>query len=123
VSEPAAIRFSSDALTDPSAETWVPFNRWCKTAGFCAPACLAATPLPTYALATANGNLLFQAGSQVAHSDGIELRLGFAPQLIDRQPYMHALGLTQTLKRLIAGNCHFCLPAVPHAVHSLSLAP
>jgi len=74
---------------------------------------LAVTPLPTYALNTANGNLLFQAGSQVAHWDGIELRLGFAPQWIDRQPYIHALDLRKTLEPLIAGNGQLCPRATP----------
>src|SRR5439155_4037214 len=101
VSPPAAIPSHSDAIMNQSPESWVPFARWCKTAGLCAPACLAATPLPTYALNTANGNLLFQAGSQVAHWDGIELRLGFAPQWIDRQPYIHSLDLRKTIEPLI----------------------
>jgi len=119
VSEPAATLLPSDAATNQSAEAWVPFNRWCKTAGLCVPTCVAATPLPTYALATAKGNLLFQAGSQVAHWDGIELRLGFAPQWIDRQPYIHALDLKKTLEPLIACNSQFC----PHAAPVLVLDP
>jgi len=113
VSAPAATLLFSETVTNQSAETWVPFNRWCKTAGFCPPACLAFTPLPTYALTTAPGNLLFPAGSQVAHWDGIELRLGFAPQWIDRQPYIHALDLRKTLEPLMAGDCHFSPRAAP----------
>ena len=113
VSPPATTFLPSDVVANQSAETWVPFVRWCKTSGLCEPACLATAPLPTYALNTANGNLLFQAGSQVAHWDGIELRLGFAPQWIDRQPYIHALDLRKTLEPLMAGNCHFCPRAAP----------
>ena len=119
VSAPAAIILPAEAVTNQSADTWVPFNRWCKTAGLCPPVCLAAAPLPTYALATAKGNLLFQAGSQVAHWDGIELRLGFAPQWIDRQPYIHALDLSKTLEPLMAGNCQ----VFPHAAPVLVLDP
>jgi N-acetylmuramoyl-L-alanine amidase len=50
-----------------------------------------------------NGTFTCRAGSQIAHWAGIELRLGFAPQWIDRQPYLHALDLKKTLQPLLAG--------------------
>jgi N-acetylmuramoyl-L-alanine amidase len=64
-------------------------------------------------LSTTNGSLLFRAGSQVAHWDGIELRMGFAPQWIDRQPYIHALDLRKTLEPLMAGNWPLCSNSAP----------
>src|SRR5579862_9854746 len=88
-------------------ETWVPLERWCKSAGLAAPTFLSAIPLPTYCLNTASGNLLFSTGSQIAHWDQTELRLGFPPQWIDRQPYLHSLDLRKTLEPLISGGL-FC---------------
>src|SRR5438876_12083748 len=58
VSPPAAIPSHSDAITNQSPEISVPFARWRKTAGLCPPACLAAAPLPPYALNPAHGILL-----------------------------------------------------------------
>ena len=99
--------------TNEFAGGWVSLARWCKATGLAAPSCLAAAPLPTYALSTTNGSLLFRAGSQVAHWDGIELRLGFAPQWIDRQPYIHALDLRKTVEPLISGNWRLCSNSAP----------
>ena len=52
-------------------------------------------------LQTTNGSFGFRAGSQSAQWDGLELRLGFAPQLIDGQPYLHALDLAKTVQPLL----------------------
>ncbi len=40
-------------------------------------------------------------GTRLAQWDGLELRLGFAPQLIDDQPYVHALDLGKTILPLL----------------------
>jgi len=64
---------------------------------------VAVTPSPTYALRTTNGALLLRAGSQIAHWDGLELHLGFAPQMIDGQPYLHALDLNNLAQSLVLG--------------------
>jgi len=90
------------------AGTWVPLVRWCRSADLPEPACLATTPLPTYALKTTNGTFTFGAWSQIAHWAGIELRLGFAPQWIDRQPYLHTLDLKKTVQPLLAGTSLAC---------------
>ena len=101
------------APTNHFSGTWVPMARWCKTASLPEPACLATTPLPTYALRTTNGTFIFRVGSQVAHWAGIELRLGFAPQWIDRQPYLHALDLRKTVQPLLAGEPLSCSNSKP----------
>ena len=46
---------------------------------------------------------MLRAGSQVAHWDGLEVRLGFAPQMMNGQPYVHALDLKKTLEPLVGG--------------------
>jgi N-acetylmuramoyl-L-alanine amidase len=47
--------------------------------------------------------LLLRAGSQLTHWNNVELHLGFAPQLIEGQPYVHALDLNKTIRPLLAG--------------------
>ena len=57
---------------------------------------------PAWVLKTANGTFVFHPGTQMAQYQGVEVRLGFAPQLIDRQPYIHRLDLTKTVLPLLS---------------------
>ena len=87
--------------TETITETWVALNRWCKTRGWALPSHLGAAPLPTYALTFGESVVVLRMGSQVAHCNGLELRLGFAPQLINDQPFVHALDLQKTILPLL----------------------
>ncbi len=58
-------------------------------------------PVPGYALHSANGVLVVNTGSLLARWDGLDVRLGFAPQLIDDQPYVHALDLSKVVEPLL----------------------
>ncbi len=59
----------------------------------------------TYALPTTNGLLVVTIGSLSAYWDGLEIRLGFAPQQIDGQVFLHGLDLRKNLEPLLAGCC------------------
>jgi N-acetylmuramoyl-L-alanine amidase len=100
----------------PTVETWTPLGRWSKANGFAAPIFLAATPLPSYALRSSQGVLVLHTGNQLAHWDGIELHLGYAPQLIGGQPYVHGLDLRTSLQPLLSGGPAPCLSARPVVV-------
>src|SRR5262249_42500788 len=50
-----------------------------------------------------NGVTVLSAGSVIAHWDGLELRLGFAPQLINGDFYVHGLDLRKTFQPLLQG--------------------
>jgi N-acetylmuramoyl-L-alanine amidase len=76
-------------------------NRWSRANGLPAPVCQALTPLPTYAIHSTNGTLVFKAGTRAALWDGLDLRLGFAPQLVDGQPFVHFLDLSKTIQPLL----------------------
>jgi N-acetylmuramoyl-L-alanine amidase len=65
--------------------------------------------VPGCALSTTNGALILHAGSQVAYWDGLELRLGFAPQMLNGQPCLHILDLKKSLEPLIGGGPISCL--------------
>jgi N-acetylmuramoyl-L-alanine amidase len=71
--------------------------------GLAAPCPLTAAPAPGYALSTTNGVFVLRTGSQVAHWDGLEVRMAFAPQMMDGQPYIHALDLKKTIQPLVWG--------------------
>ena len=100
---PAPPQPAISAATNQPVETWVPLARWCKANGLSAPCPLSATPTPGYALSTANGVFVLRAGSLVAHWDGLEVRMAFAPQIMDGQPYVHALDLRKTIQPLVWG--------------------
>ena len=89
--------------TNPPTETWVALGRWCRSNGLTAPCPLATALAPSYVLSTTNGVFMLRVGSLVAHWDGLEVRMAFAPQLMDRQPYVHALDLKKTLQPLVLG--------------------
>ena len=91
------------AATNQTVETWVPLGRWCRANGLTAPCPLTTAPAPGYALSTTNGVFVLRAGSQVAHWDGLEVRLAFAPQITGGQPYIHTLDLEKTIQPLVLG--------------------
>ncbi len=84
-----------------SNEKWVPLARWCQSSGLSAPVLASGTPVPSYTLTTANGVFAFRPGSQIASWEGTEVRLGFAPLWVDRQPFLHGLDLRKTLIPLV----------------------
>ncbi len=65
---------------------------------------LSQTPVETYALLTSKGVLVLSIGSLAVHWDGVELRLGFAPQLIDGQVFVHSLDARKNLEPLLNGS-------------------
>jgi N-acetylmuramoyl-L-alanine amidase len=85
------------------AETWIPLSRWCQANGLAAPCLVGQEPAPAYALSTSGGVFVVRAGSQVSYWDGLEVRLGFAPQMINGQPCLHALDVKKTLEPLVKG--------------------
>lgn len=105
---PASGRPTADSASQLTG-TWVALNRWCKANNLAAPARVAAARLPAYAVHTSEGTLLLNMGSQSAYWDGLELRLGFAPQMIDGQPFVHALDLKKTIQPLLGGPRPGCL--------------
>jgi N-acetylmuramoyl-L-alanine amidase len=83
-------------------ETWVPLSRWCKANGLAQPNETAVVPLPVYALSSTNGSLVLRGGSHLAYWNGLELWLGFAPQMIDNQVFVNALDLKKTVQPLLS---------------------
>jgi N-acetylmuramoyl-L-alanine amidase len=83
--------------------TWVSLDRWGQQRGFGAARRLSSAPVVTYGMATTNGVLVVCIGSLSAFWDGLEFHLGFAPQQIDGQVFLHALDLRKNLDPLLRG--------------------
>jgi N-acetylmuramoyl-L-alanine amidase len=82
-------------------ETWIPLGRWSRENGYGPLRRISQGPEPAFALVTSNGIFSVQINSLVANWEGLELHLGFAPQLIDDQPFVHLLDLRKNLEPLI----------------------
>lgn len=93
---PMAPRFS------PPPVTWVDVNHWAEQNRVGVVHRVAGTALPAFELRTANGVMLFHTGSLSARWDGVEIRLGFAPQWMNGRPFLHALDVVKTVEPLVS---------------------
>jgi N-acetylmuramoyl-L-alanine amidase len=90
-------------LAPEPADSWIALDRWGREHGFGEPHRLSVAPVVTYALLTPGGVLMLNIASLTAFWDGLEVRLGFAPQLIDGQVFVHALDVRKNIEPLLAG--------------------
>jgi N-acetylmuramoyl-L-alanine amidase len=86
----------------PPGETWVPLSQWCQAKGLTAPYPVTVGSSAAFAVATPGGVLVLRPGSQSALWDGLDIRLGFAPEIIGGQPCVHTLDVQKTLDPLVS---------------------
>lgn len=84
-----------------SRELWIPAERWVRENHLGVLRETSATPVPTYALTTTRGLLRFQIKSLIAKWNGLDFHLGFEPQLIGGQPFLHTLDLEKNIMPLL----------------------
>ena len=96
------------AITVPAAtnrmafpETWIPLERWSQAYGFGVPRRVGTEGSAAYVFGSTNGTMAVRMGSQLAYWNGLEYRLGFAPQLIDGRPYIHYLDVRKNFLPLL----------------------
>lgn len=87
----------------PADADWVSLNRWAAQNGFRALRTIPLLPQVAYAITTLNGVFAVRVGSQTAFWDQLDVRLGFAPQQIGNQIYLHPLDVKKTLEPLSHG--------------------
>ena len=80
--------------------TWSSLNRWAAQQRLGAPQLLSSQPR-TYSVNSPNGIMVLAAGSHEANWNGVELLLGFAPEFIDGQLFVHGLDLQKNLEPLL----------------------
>jgi N-acetylmuramoyl-L-alanine amidase len=89
-----------------SAETWVPLERWCRLNGFTSPFRASSDASPAFSFASTNGTMVLRVGSQLARWNGAEYHLGFAPQLIGGQFFIHRLDIQKNFLPLVESAFH-----------------
>ena len=85
----------------PLVATWIPLNRWAADHKIGPPHLLSAAPVAMYAVGSTNGVMVLEIGSRQAVWNGIEINLGFEPQWIDNQIFLHELDLQRNLEPLL----------------------
>ena len=81
--------------------TWTSLNRWAAEQKIGRPHLLAKSPLTTYAISSGQGAMVLAIGSREATWNGATLHLGFAPEFIDGEIYVHGLDLQKNLGPLL----------------------
>jgi N-acetylmuramoyl-L-alanine amidase len=81
--------------------TWTSLNRWAAEHKLGAPRLLSSTPTTTYAVSSTNGTMVLGIGSLGATWNGVEINLGFEPQFIDGEVFLHGLDLQKNLESLL----------------------
>jgi len=103
---PVVIVPPQEIITAPTPPTapemkWLSLNRWREERQLGELRRLSVAPLESYALSVTNGVLIVTAGSRTAYWDGLEIRLGFAPQMIDGQIFVHTLDVRKNFEPLL----------------------
>jgi N-acetylmuramoyl-L-alanine amidase len=97
----------SAAKTYPSftapVTTWTSLNRWATGNKIGEPRLVSRAPVAAYAIGTANGTMVLDIGSREATWNGTEVNLGFAPEFIDDQVFVHGLDLQKNIEPLLFG--------------------
>jgi N-acetylmuramoyl-L-alanine amidase len=76
-------------------------ERWCADCRFGAPRRISGEPDPAFAFTLTNGTMTIRIGSEVATWRGMDFHLGFAPRMIDGQPFVHAMDIRKNIMPLL----------------------
>ena len=83
------------------AASWISLPRWVQENNVGTLTQISAAPARRYSLMTSNGVFIFSINSLVAKWQGIEYHLGFEPQMINDQPFLHVLDLKKNVEPLL----------------------
>ena len=85
----------------PPVTTWTSLNRWAAAHRLGAPHRISDLPVTEYAIGSSNGVMVLAIGSREATWNGIEINLGYAPEFIDGEIFLHGLDLQKNLEPLL----------------------
>ena len=94
---PAPVR----AVRPPPILTWTSLDRWTVEQKLPPPRKVASSPVTTYAVLSAHGKLLLVIGSHEATWNGAAFHLGYPPEIVDGQVFVHGLDLRKNLEPLL----------------------
>jgi N-acetylmuramoyl-L-alanine amidase len=80
---------------------WIPLESWGAFNGLAKPRQIPSNPHPKYEFQTATGPIAVKVGSRIAQCNGLECWLGFAPQIISGQPYIHSVDAIKNLQPIL----------------------
>ena len=86
-----------------SALTWTSLDRWATENKIAAPKKIQYSAVASYALKSGQGTMVLAIGSREATWNGLEMHLGFAPEIIDDQVFVYGLDLQKNLEPLLLG--------------------
>jgi N-acetylmuramoyl-L-alanine amidase len=81
--------------------TWTSLSRWAAIYHLGQPERLTDSPLATYAIRSSRGELIVAIGSRDASWNGRQFHLGFDPEMVDGDVFMHGLDLQKNLEPLL----------------------
>lgn len=81
--------------------TWSSLNVWAAEHHLAAPRFVSNLPITTYAIRSTNGVLTLAIGSREAIWNGLEVHLGFEPQMVDGQVFVNGLDLEKNFRPLL----------------------
>ena len=100
-----AEEWETPAIRKPSpiapVMTWISLDNWAAQQGIGKLHLLSSLPVAAYAVGSSNGVMVLTIGSRDATWNGVEIHLGFAPQIIDGQIFVYGLDLQKNLKPLL----------------------
>ena len=87
----------------PPAAKWLALDRWAQAHGCTTLQKSVSGGATLCHLGSTNGALTLQSGSLIAHWNGVEFRLGFAPQISDGHIHIHPVDARKHLEPLLDG--------------------
>jgi N-acetylmuramoyl-L-alanine amidase len=81
--------------------TWTSLEEWTARQKIGRPHRISDSPTTTYAIGSSNGVMVLGIGSLGATWNGIEINLGFAPEMIDGEVFLHGRDLQKNLGPLL----------------------
>ena len=81
--------------------TWTSLDNWATGHKIGKLHRLSDSPVTTYAIGSSNGVMVLGIGTLGATWNGIEINLGFAPEMIDDEVFLHGLDLQKNLEPLL----------------------
>lgn len=99
-----ALKTNLPAATPPQpapVTTWTSLASWAAEHKIGRVRQISDSPVDTYAVGSSNGVMVLGIGSLEATWNGNEINLGFAPEMIDGEIYLHGLDLQKNLEPLL----------------------
>jgi N-acetylmuramoyl-L-alanine amidase len=86
-----------------TAYTWTSLKHWAAEEKINPPLLLSKSPMFSYSVSSRRGVMILAIGSREATWNGLTLHLGYAPEFIDGEVFVHGLDLQKSLEPFLCG--------------------